>query len=183
MSTLGVNKSPDQINALLVKFLPECASKYATYPMKRDRWYLPNEKGSKGEPLFLKQPDAGVKMDYVFGRGPGGPGYYSLLTKTAYINLYSRHTSACPVTCCACSKAAREAYDEWDDVKRIIFARQLAKKPNDVTAATDAMSEATGKAQAWHNGLQNEACKYKPVRMLGVGVLPFYRLWHLTIFP
>src|SRR5687767_13290009 len=103
-----MTKSTDEINATMIKFLPELASTYAKYPMKRDRWYLINEKGLKGERLFYKEENSGLKMDYVFGRGPGGPGYYSLLTKTAYINLYSRITSECPVGCCACSKEARK---------------------------------------------------------------------------
>jgi hypothetical protein len=140
------NKSVKEVNDIMVQFLPELASDYAKYPMKRDRWYLPNENGLKGEALFLKEENKGVKMDYVFGRGPGGPGYYSLLTKTAYINLYTRITHECPVAFCAMSKKAHKACDEWDDVKRIIHARQLATKPDDQTAKSDALRNSKAEA-------------------------------------
>jgi hypothetical protein len=147
------NKSVEEVNAIMVKFLPELASDYAKYPMERDRWYYPNEKGLKGEALFVKEENKGVKMDYVFGRGQGGPGYYSLLTKTAYINLFTRITHECPVACCAMSKKTRKAYDEWDDVNRIIHARQLAKKPDDQQAKHDALrnAQATVSGMTYYN--------------------------------
>jgi hypothetical protein len=83
-------------------------------------------------------------------------GYYSLLTKPSYVNLYARMTNEAPVGCCSCSKAAREVYDAWDDLKRIVYARSVASRPDDAVAAEDAISEARATAQAWHNGLQNE---------------------------
>ena len=140
----------------MVKFLPELASEYAKYPMKYKVWLTPNQKGPKGEPCFLPSPDVGVKMDYVFGRGPSGPAYYHLLTKTAYVNLYSKINSSNPVACCACSKASMKEMDEWDDVLRIMYNRYKAKIPDDEQGAKDAIAEARDTANAWHNGLQNE---------------------------
>jgi hypothetical protein len=151
-----MSKSPEEYNRIMVKFLPELASKYAKYPMKYDTWLTPNQKGPKGEPCFIESPDVGVKMDYVFGKGPNGPAYYHLLTKTAYVNLYSRISSSNPVACCACTKASMKEVDEWDDVKRIMYNRYMAKKPDDQQGAKDALAAAQGTAQAWHNGLQNE---------------------------
>jgi hypothetical protein len=137
------NKSVKEVNDTMVKFLPELALDYAKYPMKQDWWYLLSKKGLKGEALFLKEENKGVKMDYVFGRAMGGPGYYSLLTKTYYINVCSRITYECPVAFCAMSKKAHKACDEWDhDVKCIIHAWQLATKPDDQVATNDAQAEA-----------------------------------------
>ena len=152
------NKTSTQLNASLVKYLPELASDYATYPMHHERWYEPTEKGKKGEPCFVSSDtNVGVKLDYVYCKNaPYGPGYYSLLCKTSYYTLYSKIQTSCPTACCACSKAARKDYDEWDDVKRLIYARQVAVRPDDGQAAVDAISESKATSSAWYNGLQNE---------------------------
>jgi len=147
----------DDMNAKMVKFVPELASDYARYPLKRDRWLEPKEKGPKDEPCFISSSvDAGPKPDYVFGRGKYGHGYYSLLTQYSYQNLYARLTHEAPGGCCACSKAARQEYDAYDDVKRIVYNRSVASRPDDVVASKDALRKAQGVAQVWHNGLQNE---------------------------
>jgi hypothetical protein len=147
----------DVVNAKMAKFVPELASGYAKYPLNRDRWLNPDEKDPKGEPCFVKGGSReALKIDYVFGRGIYGEGYYSLLTKASYINLHARMSNEAPMGCCACSKAARKEIDECDDVKRIVYNRSVAKVPNDGTAAKDAIELARGTAQAWHNGLQNE---------------------------
>lgn len=154
----GVNhRSVDEINAILKKLLPELDSKYATYPMTYTKWYTLGEKGPKGEPMWMKSTvDAGVKQDYVYGRGPGGPAYYHLLTRNAYINLYTRISNECPIACCACSAPQRKAMDEWDSVKRIIHARHVSDVPNDQIAKHRQIEQAKGVAQNWHNGMQNE---------------------------
>ena len=132
--------------------------------MRRKKWLTPNMTGPKGEPCYVKGENNGVKMDYVYGKGPGGPGYYHLCTKTAYVNLYTRITSECPVMCCACTKAARIEYDEWDDVRLIIHARHLATIPDDKAAKQNQIDGARQTAQAWHNGLQNEQLAIHVVR-------------------
>ena len=151
-----MSQNYDEINQKMVKFVPELASPYAKYPMARDRWLEPTEKTPSGRECYLQEPNAGMKEDYVLGRGPLGEGYYSLLCRIAYENLYSRLTHEVPVGCCNCSKEARRRYDEWDDVKRIVFARSKASIPNDGKAAKDAVSHAKSTAQVWHNNLQNE---------------------------
>jgi hypothetical protein len=90
-----ITASPAELNRIMVKFYPELDSTYAKFPMNNKRWYQAAEKGPKGEPCFVKggSPDV-VKKDYVYCKlGSFGPGYYSLMTKTAYTNLYSRHLS------------------------------------------------------------------------------------------
>jgi hypothetical protein len=151
----GVNhRSDEEINVILKKLLPELDSKYGAYPMTYTRWYSLGEKGPQGEPMWIKSDDVGVKRDYVYGRGPGGPAYYHLLTKNAYVNICTRISSECPVVCCACSLAQRKAMDEWDSVGRIIHARLVSDEPNDQIAKQRQIQQAKGVAQNWHNGMQ-----------------------------
>ena len=75
-----------EINAAMVRVAPELSSEYAAYPLFREQWLSPAATGPKGEPCFVAaEKDDGPRMDYVYcKRGPSGPGYYSLLTKTSY---------------------------------------------------------------------------------------------------
>ena len=151
------HRSAEEINAIMVKFLPECDSDYARYPMKHSRWLTLGEKDPSGKPAWMKKDfNQGVIKDYVYGRGPGGPAYYHILTKNAYINLYGRITHECPVACCALTKEARIAQDEWDSVRRIIHARHLSNVPDDQVAVKQQIQEAQGTAQMWYNAGQNE---------------------------
>ena len=102
-----VEKSNEELNAIMIKFLPELDSEYAKYPMKYARWLDLGEKGPKNEPSWMKKENTGIIKNYVFGRGPGGPAYYHLLTQTAYINLVTRISNSPPVACCACNKETR----------------------------------------------------------------------------
>ncbi|KAL3918190.1 MAG: hypothetical protein SGILL_004354 [Bacillariaceae sp.] len=153
MSSL-VSKPAKEINASLIKFLPELNSDYARYPMHHKRWYQPSEKAPKGEPCFIHEKENGIKKDYAFCKnGIKGPGYYSLMTKIAYVNLYSKLQSMQPGTCgCACSAADRKAMDEYDDVKRVIYGRHFSPRPDDAAAGKRAMDEAQGMATAAYNG-------------------------------
>ena len=89
---LRSNRRSFELNAAMVRIAPELSSVYAEYPMLRQRWLGPHETGPKGEPCFIEaKQDEGRKPDYVYcKRGISGPGYYSLLTKIAYVNLYGR---------------------------------------------------------------------------------------------
>jgi hypothetical protein len=152
------SSNADATNAKMVRFVPELASEYAKYPMKHARWFDPKEKDPKGKPCFIQSDtDVGPKPDYVFGRGKFGHGYYHIMTLEAYQNLYARMTHEFPGGCCYCFiSAARKEVDNYDDVKRIVYNRSVATKPDDGVAAQDAMNKAKDTAQAWHNGLQNE---------------------------
>lgn len=122
------------MNAKMARVVPELASSYATYPMAHSRWLKSNECGPRGEPCFLKSDGSReMKMDYAYGKGPYGEGYYHMLTREAYVNLYGRITNEAPA-CCACGKKASNAYDEYDDGKRLLYIRWHARVPNDVSA-------------------------------------------------
>jgi hypothetical protein len=148
----------DTMNAKFVKYVPELASEYAKYPMSYPRWLDPKEKDNKGRPCFMEsQVDAGLKMDYVYGRGKFGRGYYHMMTREAYTSIHPRMRSEAPGGSCSCfSASARKEVDAHDDVKRIMYNRSVASIPNDVVAASDAIEGARQTAKQWHNGLQNE---------------------------
>lgn len=85
-----------------------------------------------GSVFIAAQSNAGLKKDYVYGVGSFGRGYYSLLTRDAYKNLHSRLESEAPGGgCCGGGSDTKEAYDEWDTVKRIVFKRTQITKPDD----------------------------------------------------
>ncbi len=150
-----ITASPAELNRLMVKFHPELDSVYAKYPMNNKRWYQAAEKGPRGEPCFVKggSPDV-VKKDYVYCKnGSFGQGYYLLMTKTAYTNLYSKHQSNQPGTCgCACSAEDRKSMDEHDTVNRLLYGRQLSPRPCDAAAAKRGMDESEGMATAAYAG-------------------------------
>ena len=131
----------EYVNRIMVKVAPELSSEYARYPMKRDRWLLPKEKGPKGEACFLSGPDVGIKKDYVYGPGACGRGYYSLLCKDPYRALHARlhNSGAAGVGCCAFSKEAKQAVDEHDTVKRLMYLRGHGRVPDDLKCREDAV--------------------------------------------
>lgn len=164
-----ITKPAAAVNKALVEFLPELESNYAKYPMQHDRWYGPDEKGPKGEPCFIAQEgmsltDAPIKKDYVYcTKGVNGKGYYSLMCRTSYVNLYHKLKSCAPqgvcTTFCPCfaSKATRKALDRFDDCKRVVFMRQqCVPKPDDRLASDIVMNNAKDTAQMFYHATQNE---------------------------
>ncbi|KAG7360495.1 hypothetical protein IV203_035594 [Nitzschia inconspicua] len=149
-----ISKPEAEINRSMIKFLPELDSEYARYPMHHPQWYQPSQKGPKGEPCFIQETENGIKKDYVFCKcGSEGPGYYLLMTKVSYVNLYTKLDSLQPGTCgVACNAADRKALDEYDDVKRVLYGRHLSPRPDDAAAGKRAMDEAQGMAIAAYNG-------------------------------
>ena len=155
------------VNKAMVEFLPELDSEYATYPMHHKRWYRANEKGPKGEPCFIKhQGDPAtvpVKKDYAYCTdAPNGNGYYSLMCRTSYVNLYYKLKSLAPqATCgggCFANQATRDTLDRYDDCKRVVYMRQKCiPKPDDKLASDLVMSNAQDSAKRVYNATQNEA--------------------------
>uniref|UniRef100_A0A7S2YHU8 Uncharacterized protein n=1 Tax=Entomoneis paludosa TaxID=265537 RepID=A0A7S2YHU8_9STRA len=148
----------DRVNAGLAKFCPELAgSKYARYPMQGDRWMLPKDKHPEtGKYLFLASPqNVGPKPDHVYGKGPFGVGYYHLLCKQPYIILYGRHMNTAPSTCCTGASGAKE-FDEWDEIRLILFQRMNSTRANDTVAHSDMMQNASATAQAHYHFGQNQ---------------------------
>jgi hypothetical protein len=123
--------------------------------MHWDRWYQVTENGPKGEPCFVAgEATQGIKKDYAYCKaGAKGPGYYLLMCKVAYVNLYSKIDSMQPGTCgIACNAADRQALDEWDDVRRVMYGRHFSPRPCDAAAGKRAMDEAQGMASAAYAG-------------------------------
>lgn len=133
-----MGESADKINAQLQQIVPELKSKYAIYPIAMDRWYNFDEKSPDGKPIFISsEKDTGLKMDYVYcSRGPQGKGYYHLLTKIAYVNLYN-YVGNQAVGCCG--SGDKTDADAHAVAKRIIYARSQARRPDDVVAREDAV--------------------------------------------
>lgn len=165
-------KSAARINEIMKSYIPETSGcHYADYPMNRARWLKGNEKTDKGEPCFIKTdnklPSEGMKQGYIWGPGPFTYGYYHLLTKTAYVNIYSRILSNKVATganegCCGCfgapdpaSKMPPIKADDKDDMRRLFHARAVATKPSDAQAQVDQMAESRTTAQAHYQFDQN----------------------------
>jgi hypothetical protein len=138
---MGAKTKEDEMNAKMVKVAPELASSYARYPLNGSRWLMPKEKGPKGEPCFIASPtDDGLKPDYVYGPGRAGKGYYSLLTRDAYNILHPRVAGQAPSGCCAFSAESRKEADDHDDVRRLMYNRQMATIPNDAVGESDGLA-------------------------------------------
>ncbi len=154
-----ITASPAELNRLQVKFHPELASEYAKCPMNHERWYKPAEKGPKGEPCFIKGGSPKVlKKDYVYCKfGMYGPGYYSLMTKCAWVNLYTKHMSIEPFCGCACNAKERKLLDEHDTVRRLLYGRHFAPRPTDEASHKRAMDESIGMSIAAFAGQDPEA--------------------------
>jgi hypothetical protein len=146
--------SPDEKNAQMRSVFPELASPYAEYPMTREAWLSPDGTGPKSAPAFTAGANVGPKPDYVYGPGPKTTGYYHILTRESYKNLYARTSNEAPVGCCCFGNTPE--VEAWDTTKRITYNRSLASKPNDQLAAQEAIEIARQKAKNVYNATQNE---------------------------
>ena len=161
----------DEINAAMPKVQPELASKYVSYPMKRQVWlsidgqidgnipaFIPHKK----DPNFPKPP---LKEDYVWGAGPRGFGYYHILCREAYKILYHRVNGMRAIggpgqgCCCASppppTDSQKPTAKEIDDVKDVMYNRSIASRPDDFLAQKEAIEAARGVAQAHYHTDQN----------------------------
>jgi len=138
----------DHVNRAMVKYFPELTSDYARYPMTgRRRWLdIARDKvGPKGDPLFVARLSPQVfegravrVKDYVYGHGPLGCGYYSLLTKESYVVLArdfnederSRQSWGEKIRRIF-SRRARREYDLWDLAGYVVFMRAHSSHPDD----------------------------------------------------
>uniref|UniRef100_A0A7R9ZJK6 Uncharacterized protein n=1 Tax=Craspedostauros australis TaxID=1486917 RepID=A0A7R9ZJK6_9STRA len=160
----------DELHKAMIQFLPETDCEYARYPMNYERWLDPGETGPKGEPCFIASPnDDGIKKGYVYGPGNKGKGYYHMLTRSAQTALYSQITHKQPSVSCCCAGGDKDpdAYDKWDDVQRVMYARYKSNVPNDGRANEAAMAEAQGMANAAHHGTQGMQAGAMAGSMLG----------------
>ena len=128
-----MSQDPAIINKSMAKFAPELASKYATYPLQVQdcgRWIAPQESLPSGAAGFIAADNGtvGMKQDYVYGRTESlGSGYFHLRTRTSYQLLFNRLQSEAPPTaCCSCDKEAKQEFENFSRVKRIVYNRSVA---------------------------------------------------------
>tara|TARA_B100001142_G_C14137585_1_gene579352 strand:+ start:407 stop:889 length:483 start_codon:yes stop_codon:yes gene_type:complete len=135
---------------------------WLTLPMSHivQSWIDPGGKTADGKPLFIQgdgKEEPVRKVDYVYGAGPFGWGYYHLLTRNSYGILFPRLQSSMPVVCCCFgTKDARSQHSDHEDVTLIVYNRSVATIPDDRQAARDAIAIARGQAKAIYNMTQNE---------------------------
>eukprot|EP00563_Minutocellus_polymorphus_P000882 CAMPEP_0181033432 /NCGR_PEP_ID=MMETSP1070-20121207/7251_1 /TAXON_ID=265543 /ORGANISM="Minutocellus polymorphus, Strain NH13" /LENGTH=176 /DNA_ID=CAMNT_0023110853 /DNA_START=145 /DNA_END=675 /DNA_ORIENTATION=+ len=154
----------EKTNEKMARVAPELASEFARYPLKRKMWVAPTGKTAKGEPCFIVGDEGSngglMKIDYVYGRGVLGLGYYHLLTRDAHAILYKRLFNEAPVCCCTCSPSfalvPRAQVSDHDDVVIICYNRSVASIPDDEQAAKDAYNISRGTAKAHYQFQQNE---------------------------
>lgn len=144
------------MNTKMKEAAPELDSQYARYPLKRPRWLGLSEKDPEGKPIFVPLNGSEFKKDYVHGRGPRGEGFYHLLNQHAYRNLHQRLRSQAPAQCCACTKAARQYYNDYSDAQTVVYNRSVASKPDDGVGAKEAMAISQTTAQSHYHASQNE---------------------------
>jgi len=157
----------DEINAAMPKVAPELASKYVSYPMKRQVWLSVNGQIDGNVPAFIPHkkdpnfPNTPLKDDYVWGTGPRGFGYYHILCREAYVILYHRISfMVAPGSCCSCyspqpSHGEAPSANELHDVKEVIYARSVSSRPDDFLAVKEAIEAARGVAQKHYHVDQN----------------------------
>jgi len=142
-----VIQSAEEINKAFDRTEPELfQSKYARYPMKYERW-LNFQESFEGKPSFVaSEDDKGIKMDYVYCKnGPVGKGYYHMVTKVSWVNLYSKLVSqGSGGASCLCLGGDRAAADAHDTTRRIVYHRSRSNRPDDVLAAEQAMDHYAG---------------------------------------
>ena len=139
--------APSEVNKAFALYCPELSVPCAQYPMKHDRWLNFQEK-YEGKPTFIaaETPDEKFKVGYVYCKAaPRGRGYYHVLTKTAYVNLYTRLMSEGPPgSCCKPKPKDLRTADQWDTARRYVYARSRCSRPDDVQAAEQQIDHYAG---------------------------------------
>lgn len=132
-----------KVNEQLKMTCPELGSVYAQYPLDRDRW-LGFDETIDGELVFVASTqDNGLKKNYVYCTvGQKGKGYYHLLNKTSYVNLYNREGNSPPGSCCA--GASPEEMAAWETTKMYLYNRSRAPRPDDVAGAKASIDHMEG---------------------------------------
>ena len=139
-----------EVNKAFAATCPELKSKYASYPIPQEystRWLALDGKDEDGNRVvILTEHDKGFKEHYVFCKNaPLGKGYYHMLTKCAYVNLYSRLMSeGSGAPCLSFSTANRMRADQWETTRRVVYNRSRANRPDDVVGAEQAVDHMEG---------------------------------------
>jgi hypothetical protein len=148
-------------NEKMVKVAPELASSFAEYPMTREYWLDPITKINDNTPAFISHPkdpnqltSPPLKIDYVYGPGPLGIGYYHLLTRESYISLHRRLRNEATVQCCCFGSSTPGAEFQYE-VKNIVYNRSIATRPDDILGQQQAIEKAQGIANSEYQMSQN----------------------------
>mmetsp|Transcript_8504 Transcript_8504/g.10754 ORF Transcript_8504/g.10754 Transcript_8504/m.10754 type:complete len:166 (-) Transcript_8504:187-684(-) len=146
-------------NETLSRIVPELASQYAKYPMKRNSWLDPSSTTFEGFIPYVKDKNVitiTLKVDYVWGPGTRGFGYYHLLTRDSYVILNARLKNNAPAQCSVCCGSnARKRYNDHTDVENIVYARSIASRPDDFLGQQEVIQIARGQAKAAYHQDQN----------------------------
>lgn len=135
--------SPKEVDSAFQQFCPELHhSKWATYPIQYDRWLNFQETWEKKPVFVASEEDKGPREDYVYCKHtPQGKGYCHVLTKVAYVNLYSRLMSQGPPGAgCGCFGGSSSSVDKaasadaFDTARRVVYARSRGSRPDDGAA-------------------------------------------------
>jgi hypothetical protein len=149
---------PKEVNEAFAIICPELKSKYAVYPVPEpynSKWLAPNSDFEK-KPCYIDvSADQGLIDDYVYCKhGPNGKGYYHVLTKMAYTNLYSRLSAEGPGTTCCGFFGDRKRADQWDTARLIVYNRSRCNRPDDEAAKTQAIDHMVGTSMDQTVGLK-----------------------------
>lgn len=138
---------PDEVNFGFEKFCPELNASYVQYPMRRDRWLNFGET-FQGEPTYIAAAqDEGLKKGYVYcKRAPKGPGYYHVLCKTSYVNLYTRLMAHGPPRSGLFrrKKVDPREVKAFDMARRVIYGRSRCSRPDDIDAIEQQLDHVVG---------------------------------------
>jgi hypothetical protein len=132
------------INDRMTRIAPVLSSKFAKYPMQFSTWLDPFTQTKEGKPTFMPQehpprtpPHEGDEryIDYIWGDGPCGKGYYHLLTKQAYKNLIDELENETPVIRCDCFVGDLGQLHDHMEVVSLLRHRSESDVPNDFEIA------------------------------------------------
>ena len=129
----------EQANRKMQRVAAELKSEYAQFSLHNDKdltkYLSPNGQGPKGEPLFLPSlhEESQIIPDYVYSaNGPNGAGYYSLLTKAAYTEIFGRLQRNPPKKTGILSRnpELKQEYEAWKWTLQLVHTRWEASRPN-----------------------------------------------------
>ena len=84
--------------------------------------------------------------------GPKGPGYYHLLIRVSYVNLFNCLASEAPSAGSCSGAAAHKELIDYDTVKTIVYKHSVSTKPDDAHARQEVLENAQALLDRFENG-------------------------------